>query len=178
MGDSQSTRATPVVAAGLFEVEPERFAAVGRDDAQFDLRVRLAGERIAMRVDRPLLSGVVNNGIKRNRAFIGFLVNNLSAIGRPPITGVPIHLLFGHEFGQAVRDAIRRPLAELNFLAGRDVEDKQLSIPDEGDFRAIGVQFGIDLRRGGVGQAFERPGAALKVEIAAEGTDRDVGVLA
>jgi hypothetical protein len=76
-----------------------------------------------------------------------------------------------------VGDPLLRFPGKLSLHLRRQVDDVELVVTNERDLRPIFGQLGIDLGTRRLGDALERPNAALKVQIASERDDGHVGLL-
>src|SRR5262249_5135351 len=124
----------------MIPLDPLRFAAAGRDDAQIDLRVRLARARVLERDRRALRMPRVGDVDRLHRARIGALEADLLAVRRPPESAPAAQLLLRDELGYAVLEAFGMP----GQPAGRAVGDQpEIALADESDRPAVGRQMWI-----------------------------------
>jgi hypothetical protein len=140
--ERQALRIAPVHARQIdvrvrAEVDPARLrAGLRRDHAELDRNIRIARGRIALFDDFRAVRIHLVTLLHRHVRLVDARERDRRIVGRPPVTGVAVHLLVGDELGHAVADYRAAVVRELGRLAASKINRPQVAVADEADVAA------------------------------------------
>ena len=140
-----------VVIGLLLEVHPRRPAVGDRDDADADVRVRVAGLGVAGALERAVLAVGVVDREHRDRRVVEAHERQARPVRRPPerVAAAAEDLLHVDPRRRAVQDRLAAVGGELALEAGREVEGEQVVVADVGEAGAVRREADVLLRRRG-----------------------------
>ena len=150
------------------EVGLDPAAAVRRHDVEVDDGVPGAGGGVAL-LDQPRPLGTDRGaGDDRHRAFIDPGDGDEAVVRRPPIAGLPPHLLLRDELGRAPAQRAAAVAGQRPLPGRGEVHDEDVLVAEVGEVAAGLRHLGVDLRLLGLGQAADLAVEAGEVEVAVD----------
>ncbi len=114
-----------------------------RGDFQGDAHVGLAGGRIALLDHLGAIGVELEAPVDRHPGFVVAGVGQGRVVRRPPVAGVAVHLLLGHELGHAAGDGAAALDRDRHGATGRELDHPQVLLAHEGHVAAARRDLGI-----------------------------------